>query len=217
MFDSSGYAQLGTFRVESGELRVSDPCYCPTPRPNRAHMDTDGEGIFRVPALNGTWHLRATLNGEGRVAELQAYHEGLHGHDVEQGDEHGELYVDSGQMGVFDDGRFPRDEAQFEYGDETSFYKRACNLTWSDDMEESRPGGCLEFGGVTSAGYGDGSYPGFVQTDAAGLAIAVTVQFIAEDEDDEEYDDDDDDLDDDDEEDDEDDDEDEDDEPEDDD
>jgi hypothetical protein len=183
---------LGTFRVESGQVRVTDPCYCPTPRESRGNVVLEhGDGILVVPALNGTWFLTGVM-GDGTVMALMAFHESQL-QFYQRGERAGKLLVDSGQMGIFDDAQFPREESQFNYEDDTSFYKRACGLTWSE-KEERLFGGCLPYGGVTSSGYGDGTYPAYVHTDATGLALSVTVMFDEEDEgdDDDDYDDDDD-------------------------
>lgn len=177
---------LGGFRVEGGVIRVSDPCYCPMPREGHGDALEDGHGVIIRPALNGIWLAEIVLSDEGawgeRVAQLWACHETA----LRLGRPYEfccEVYVDSGQMGIFDDGRFPRDEAQFEYMDEGSFYKQACNRTYNDQTDEPLRGGCMEFGAVSSSGYGDGSYEALIMTDPTGLVLGVKVNFLNEEDD----------------------------------
>lgn len=181
------FQEMGKFTLESNWLRISDPCYEPKGKPTM--------GVFVVPALPGKWHLTGVVLTSGMygptVATLTAYHESLEHHPRDRGERIGKVMVDSGKVGLFDDSKYPRAEDQFDYENKEGFYRRACGLTWSESEDESKPGGCLEFGGLTSSGIGDGMYKTWARTDGTGLAVSVHIQFISEEDEEEEYDDDD--------------------------
>ena len=188
---------IGEFTVTSGRVRVTDPCYCPTPRKGHGGDGLEGRGVEVLAARNGRWVAKVELTDEdgswggGRVARLVVNHESYAMTlQLDRARTHG-LFVDSGQMGVFDDAQFPREPDQFEYED-SKFYGQACNLTLgndSDGRDVHKFGGCLTFGAVSTTGYGDGTYPGFIERDADGNAVRIEVKFIADDEEEEDDDD----------------------------
>jgi len=63
-----------------------------------------------------------------------------------------EVGVDSGQCGIFQDSKYPEGDTG-EWGEKDSFYGKCCELTLGNEN-----GGVLDFGIVSSSGYGDGSY-----------------------------------------------------------
>jgi len=160
--------QHGTFKVGE-KLVVSDPCYT---------RDT-WCAIYNITCAPGTW-VGKTLEGEAsgwghRVWELLAFHENA----SEQGPwekYEGEVGVDSGQAGIFNDDLHPRGEIG-EYGDLDSFYGRACAATM-DQKDPSRRAGVITEGIVSSSGYGDGGYTLFVKRDDEGRVNACRVVFI---------------------------------------
>jgi hypothetical protein len=166
---------LGSFEVKSGKLMVSDPCYSP---------DTWCQTVVDN-VLNGAWTVVAmldTIPGWGeRVVSLRAFHaasqpsltdtcEGLRG-----------LGVDSGQMGIFCLDSYQVD-GRGEYDDKDSFYGKACSLTSGKRHGGVMPGGC-----VSSSGFGDGSYSGFIWKDNSGKVKSAQVVFITDDEDEEDF------------------------------
>ena len=165
--------QLGTFKVESGKVTISDPCY--------------SKGTWcagEVPAVNGSWKAEAELNGEGRVMVLTAGLSTAKGKWEQTKIDGG---VDSGQMSIFDS-KFYLDDSEAKgakpgwmepsEGEEgySPFYSACCNLT-CDENSKDLHGGVLPHGVVASSGYGDGSYPVFVKKNAKGLAVAIKVEF----------------------------------------
>lgn len=95
--------ELGKFEIESGVIRVSDPCY-----------DKDTWCSGTINGKKGTWNAFVTLSDEDawgeRVSELSALHSDygvLDGvwelTEIDGG-------VDSGQMGIFDD-KYYQDES----------------------------------------------------------------------------------------------------------
>lgn len=93
--------------------------------------------------------------------------------------------VDSGQAGFFDLKQFEDQlsEGRYEAPKWEAFYKRCCNLT----LETKYSFGVIEFGAISSSGYGDGGYPLFLKRDEQGKVIAARIVFISQsDEEDEE-------------------------------
>lgn len=145
------------FKVTSGRIQVSDPCY-------------DG-GTHEEPALNGTWVAKVDKSNVGswgtRISKLLVHHEGwnpaangLKGLRITVG-------VDSGQMGVFD-------AAKFGGGDDEDFYGLCCDATLTQ-----RGCGYVPMGFVSSSGLGDGAYDGIVWKDG-GKAVAVEIVFLTD-------------------------------------
>ncbi len=187
--------KIGKFRVTSGRIRVTDPCYLTGAADAGPKQGTDhllGSGIQVLPARDGEWQawvtvLPARVTGWGdRVARLIVSHVESKHAAVERLDS---ICVDSGQAGVFDDGLFPREPSQFNYDDDTCFYKTVCDMTCDDD---GPGGGTVEFGAVSSSGFGDGSYALYVgRIDGPGSAVAAgEIVFIGVDDDEDELDDD---------------------------
>jgi len=138
------------FTNESGKLKISDPCY-----------EDDSCGVI-VKAKKGEWVAR-TEPMDNRVGALICCHKDYKDHPCndELWESIGELGVDSGQMGVFDNKYFnddstvnlvPKHTADWTAGDHTNWYRQCCELT----LEEQA--GALKYGVVSSSGYGDGSY-----------------------------------------------------------
>ena len=160
--------ELGTFEVTGDKLIVTDPCYT---------RDTDCHGIVSN-VLPGTWQalIFTTTNTNGwgeRVTELQVRHstakvshDNLAPFDVP---------VDSGQAGVFVEELYPHAETG-DYGDETTFYGRACAATLRDISA-----GVLKEGAVSSSGYGDGCYECWILRDSDDHVMGVRIVFIKDD------------------------------------
>jgi len=163
---------VGSFKIQSGHLRISDPCY---------DKDTWCTGIIKN-VKKGEWeaHMKM-IDLDCNVAELIAYHKDISKSTIrgqkwiDQGIEVG---VDSGQCGIFDDFLYPTEKTG-EYDDEKSFYGQCCKITLSDSA------GVLDFGVVSQSGYGDGSYECYTLEDKDGV-VGVKIVFITEDEDEDE-------------------------------
>lgn len=165
-----GTYALGTFYVDSGKLMVSDPCY---------DIGTWCQGsIDNVP--NGTWNakiIRTDENSWGvRCAELHAYHESTNGLFLDWIKSDIRVGVDSGQAGIFDYAKYPQGESTGKYGDKDSFYGKVCDIT----LDSKLSSGVIEFGTVSSSGYGDGGYNCYYATDKNGKVIAVKIVFIGD-------------------------------------
>lgn len=170
---------LGTFKVESGKVFVSDPCYS---------RDTDG---MVYDAVNGDWKATATIR-EGRVSILTAVTKDKGGKWERTGLHMG---VDSGQMSIFDN-KFYRKEGddavitptwrehmkKDKWEDEKDgggfFYATCCSLTCGETNGTEKKGGVIAHGCVSESGWGDGSYPLFVKHNKAGKVVGVKVKFM---------------------------------------
>lgn len=176
---------IGSFKVESGILHISDPCY-----------EDLKSGVSVKKVSNGPWHAFVRhskedspfTKGDERVKELIAFHE--HGQPKDKDDlrhieprwkKSGQVGVDSGQMSIFDK-KFYRADSEAEgrktdqYGEEIRaiykdkpkkkkepgeiFYDACGCLTLPPPLFDNALslGGTLPHGAVSPSGYGDGGY-----------------------------------------------------------
>jgi len=174
------------FTVNSGKVTIQDPCY------DASEYENLYQVCYQTKAKKGEWKSEAitTDDTQGwgrRVCKLQACHSdyNLHSsnHEVTKR-KYSNLGVDSGQLGIFDLSTF-QPPSRNSYDDLESYYRKACELTLSQDQW-----GVLENGVVSSTGYGDGNYD--VQLDYINDEIvAVFVTFIEDEYEDEDEDEDD--------------------------
>ncbi len=161
---------LGKFNISSGVMRVTDPCYDP---------GTWCSGTIDVP--NGEWHAYIEESDEGtwgkRVASIEVRYQNDFKHysweltNIDVG-------VDSGQAGFFDNQLYP------DHPGDDPFYDRVCRLTLGENSA-----GVIEFGAVSSSGYGDGGYSCYVARNSDNQIVAAKIVFIDDgyEEDEEDY------------------------------
>ena len=169
---------LGSFET-SGVLCVTDPCY------RRGTWCT----AYAIACRPGTWESEIKLADFGgwgrRVASLEAHCAAVSVAELSQipWEEHpNEIGVDSGQCGIFDQGRYPEGKAG-NYGELDTFYGRACSATHDENNEVRRYAGVIAEGAVSSSGFGDGSYRVFTRA-LDGKVVQVLVLFVNDEEDD---------------------------------
>lgn len=142
--------EIGEFEVTSGKLILIDPCY-----------EKDGMcQINNLKAKKGKWVAHIEHSDEGdwgqRVAKIYAVNkelaDSLYAFETDAERIDGDVGVDSGQAGIFDQERYPDDPRTSDQ--EKVFYKVVCDLT-------THGGGVIDFGCVSSSGYGDGGYEAF--------------------------------------------------------
>lgn len=170
------------FTVSSGSIRATDPCY---------GTDTWCAGTIEN-VLNGEWRGSASISDEGvwgeRVSSLYAIHSDYYCETLNWKKLDMSAGVDSGQFGFFDLQYFLDHEDEREYGVE-GFYKDCCDQTYSETDRNQRAGVVGNAGVVSSSGFGDGSYDVFAATNEDGVVVALRVDYITDDEtEDEEYD-----------------------------
>lgn len=163
---NKGTKRVGLFRVRSGRLVVTDPCYS---------RDTWCQGVLDN-VRDGVWEAYVAYSDEKdwgvRVAVLTAYYDTTPPEEPKWERQQFEVGVDSGQAGIFDFDKYPEDPS------DTPFYDECCDLTLSDASV-----GVLDFGVVSSSGFGDGGYRCETAQDADGHIIAVRITFIGDDDD----------------------------------
>lgn len=153
---------VGQFKVKSHKLRISDPCY---------DKKTWCAGVIDE-VKNGTWESYVKVNDDNRVSELMAFHKDItkstlkNDNWIEQDIDVG---VDSGQCGIFDEDSYPEGKTG-EYNDVNSFYGKCCKITSSDY-------GSIDFGVISSSGYGDGSYVSYILEEKDEV-VGVKIIFI---------------------------------------
>lgn len=157
--------------------RITDPCY---------RRGTWCCGT--VATKPGLWRYKVVerdLFGWGnRVWELIAWHSEFRSPSSEDSWRSLpiDVGVDSGQCGIFDDESYPAGDTG-EYGDPSTFYGRACEITLSDGY------GVLGEGVVCRSGLGDGSYEAYqIMSGDAEEAVALKVVFIRDEEEEEDED-----------------------------
>ena len=176
--------RLGSFEIESGKVRISDPCY---------DKDTWCAGTIDN-VKKGTWFAE-TKEIDGRVGFLIAYsaefrftwdyyYDTRTLTDIEVG-------VDSGQAGIFDEKYFKDDKVFAGRTKEDRKYKEIiCGdeiwYSWVCDLTLAEPSaGVLPFGCVSSSGWGDGCYTCSVIKEKDKVVAIVLDYGIDEEEDDE--------------------------------
>ena len=170
---------VGRFRVVSGRVIVSDPCY---------EIGTWCQGILEK-VRKGQWECHVSLAQEGAsdtgVAELVARRASLPTpFNPSWIEERFEVGVDSGQAGIFDMAHYRDDrvaQAVERLGRETicpdePWYSLCCDRTSGSAMGA----GIIPYGVVSSSGFGDGSYRCFTQRDREGYVTAIRTVFITD-------------------------------------
>jgi hypothetical protein len=155
---------MGSFEVECGAIRITDPCY---------NLSVWCSGS--TPAKNGEWITRIVLSDEKdwgtRVAELHARHidapeppKDLLSRKWKKLDI--DVGVDSGQCGFFDAEKYEKTKEDQRRAD--AWYDECCDVT------EPGRAGLVEEGVVSSSGFGDGSYRCFaVMKDKKAIALRL--------------------------------------------
>ena len=163
---------VGDFTINSGKIRVTDPCYT---------RDTWCSGVLENCKV-GDWRAYAIYYDMGmwgnRIAKLIIVHSSKPSYNFVDNwiKTEFEAGVDSGQCGFFDDALYPEDVG--EYMDPSSFYSKACELTYNE--AQGFTAGVMSFGAVASSGFGDGGYDCFIQKNESGEIIAAQIVFIPE-------------------------------------
>ena len=157
--------------IQLGEkVIVTDPCYGLTV-PCKAIVNNVVPGEYEtfVETIDeGNW-------GE-RISSLSAIKRDSYREIVQEECLEEVIGVDSGQVGIFDyDYRIKQGDDLGEYHDESSIYKRICNLTSSTQWGE------LDNKVVaSSSGFGDGCYDLVLFKNKEGKIIGFKVIFIYE-------------------------------------
>ena len=144
------------FKVISGKLIVSDPCY---------------GNIELIGAANGTWEAEIKTghfeDWGKRVTEIEAKHPDL---DSDEWESLGHRDVDSGQMWIGD--------MAYWNGGETEWYDDICKTHGKVYASLY----AAKEGVLTTSGFGDGGYELFGIKDEDDNLVAVKVVFITEEE-----------------------------------
>ena len=152
--------------LNSGTVRVSDPCYEPDIWCAKTVKDM----------LAGKFNCKARVKDCGdwgkRIATLTIRHE-----DYPKGgfDEYlGSVGVDSGQCGFFDPEYYEKNQPDDDFNNKESWYRRVCELT----LNEPDWGTIDGKGVVASSGYGDGYYSVYACRNSSGFIVGLRLKFI---------------------------------------
>ncbi len=157
------------------KVMVSDPCY---------GLNTWCQGVLEN-VLPGTYDCEVEYSEKGawgvRVAAIEITHENCGAYGFEIADF--EVGVDSGQAGIFDYEYYAKYHTADSCDDD--WYDRVCNVTLSEESAGTIDG----LGFVSSSGYGDGGYDCWVARNRDGYIVAIRIEYITEEDEEEEYDD----------------------------
>ena len=171
----------------SENVRVSDPCYtddvwCKTQLKN---------------VLPGSYNCKVAHSDEGawgvRISSITLVHENYTDDESLEWNYHSDIGVDSGQAGVFCETSYRNDEVaagittpevdfmipQDDAGD--AWYTKMCKFTLGGEGY-----GAYDTGLVSCSGIGDGSYPLYVVYDENDKIVAMPIDYLLGDEEDEE-------------------------------
>lgn len=163
-----GIHEIGEFSVFGGALEVTDPCYAPQDGVVVKNV-RNGQYIgFTEIVDEGAWGGRnATLYAINKdyLTNNKVAKEGLAQLSWQEHEEY--FGVDSGQGGIFD-------TSKYQGGENEEFYDRCCDITL-----QGLGAGSVDFGVVSSSGFGDGGY-GFDVVYDGQEVVALKVVFIGE-------------------------------------
>jgi hypothetical protein len=160
----------GTIKL-GDKVMVSDPCY---------GLNTWCQGVLEN-VLPGNYDCKVEYSDEGawgvRVSAIEVTHQD---YDVviSLDPEDFEVGVDSGQAGIFDYGYYKKhhtDRNERNHVDDDWYYK-VCTITLSREAA----GGVDGLGFVSSSGYGDGGYTCWTTKNEEGKIVAIRIEFITE-------------------------------------
>lgn len=159
---------METIRLGS-KVMVSDPCY---------GMDTWCQGVLEN-VLPGDYQCHVEYSGEGvwgrRVAAIEVVHRDYDG-VIKYEPEYFDVGVDSGQAGIFDYEYYTQyhDHANKYPHVNDDWYDMVCKIT----LARAQMGTVEDYGFVSSSGYGDGEYTCYTARERNGYIIAIRVEFI---------------------------------------
>jgi len=172
-----GEKNIGYFKIESGNVRVSDPCY---------ERDAWCSGVL-TDVKKGTWNAYVLVSDEGewgsRVKQLLVTHE-LYRDNENWKIANFEVGVDSGQAGIFDNKYYKDDSVVARFTDldrknKTKICEDEPWFSWCCDKTLGIPGGgVVPFGAVSSSGFGDGGYVCFFNKNKDGEIDAIKIVYI---------------------------------------
>lgn len=160
--------------IQLGEkVIVTDPCYDLTV-PCKTIVDNvvPGEYVTDVETIDaGNW-------GE-RISSLLAIKKDSYREIVQEACLENVIGVDSGQVGIFDyNYRIEQGDDLGEYNDESSIYKRICNITLSPTQWGELDNKVV----ASSSGFGDGCYDLVLFKNKENKVIGFKIIFIYEEE-----------------------------------
>ena len=171
---------IGDFEVESGSLRISDPCYDKNLDPMHATLLSKvANGSWKAEVIytdEGSWGTRCA----GLICQLASIPTVTH---KDTGWEYRtDISVDSGQAGIFDEKYYKRDDVVIGLErvhdeiicEDDPWYSFNCDRTLA-----KKSAGVIPYGAVSSSGYGDGRYGVFVMRDEIDHeVVAVLIDFV---------------------------------------
>src|ERR1035437_7204309 len=166
--------RIGLFKVISGRIVASDPCY---------EIGTWCQGVLDG-VRKGKWVADVLVDQKTqRIAEIIVHHQEWTNLSSSWIEAPFEVGVDSGQAGVFDAQHYRDDSVVMNAGrkakeiicPEEPWYSICCDRTLS-----SQSAGIIPYGAVCSSRYGDGAYRCYTQKDNNNEIAVVRIVFIVQ-------------------------------------
>ena len=167
--------KIGQFEVKSGKIKVSDPCYDKADGFLGATIPNAKKGTWNAFVVNvdkGSWGNRV-----GHLIACQGDNQ-IDKNDSRWEKNPGEIAVDSGQAGIYDEKWFKDDSvvvglkrlSEEIICEDKPWYSFNCDRTIG------RHGGVIPYGAVSSSGFGDGGYDCYTIT-IKGKVVAVMIDY----------------------------------------
>lgn len=158
------------------KVMVSDPCY---------GLNTWCQGVLEN-VLPGKYECKVGFADEGewgtRVADIEVIHNDYLKEFLDYNDEDFDVGVDSGTAGVFDYEyykKYHKDRSERDHVN-SDWYERTGDITFVTDIQCFDANTIDGLGFVSSSGYGDGCYTCWTARDDEGKIVAIRVEFIIE-------------------------------------
>lgn len=165
---------IGHFKVKSGKINVTDPCYS---------LDVWCRGEVEVE--NGDWAAQVEYIDCGdwgcRVKSLSCWNIDICSNRLQREVAVFEVGVDSGQAGFFDFDAYPEHGASFTDGGD-GFYAECCSKTNSNESAGIVRVNGEPIGVVATSGFGDGGYQATLLRNEQGNVEEIELIFIEEEE-----------------------------------
>lgn len=177
---------LGTFKLASGLMVISDPCYLGDDAKEVSLKPTTADSSIVIEMAQGNYSAEIDLD-DGSVSQLSVL---KHGATVARSETRvAEVGVDSGQMMIGDLVPFKEDGWSDDYDEQGFSYGGVCELTLSSEKAGVVPAASAKHNvaAASSSGHGDGVYDVDLMYNASGTCVGARITFIEDEDEDSDW------------------------------